>query len=48
MSGSVNRQRSPKVCRLLNQSLGVPPNRIHLNFTEVEAGNWGWNGKTFG
>jgi phenylpyruvate tautomerase len=48
LSGDVNRQLSQKVGRLLNESLGVPPNRIYLNFTEIEAGNWGWKGNTFG
>jgi phenylpyruvate tautomerase len=48
LSGDVNRQLSQKVCRLLNESLGVPPNRIYLNFTEVDAGNRGWKGNTFG
>ena len=48
LSGDVNRQLSQKVCRLLNESLGVPPDRIYLNFTDVETGNWGWKGNTFG
>jgi len=48
LSGAVNRQLSQKVCRLLNESLGVAPDRIYLNFREVEAANWGWNGNTFG
>ena len=48
LSGDVNRQLSQKVCRLLNDSLGVSPNRIYLNFTDVEAANWGWKGNTFG
>lgn len=48
LSPGVNRQLAQKICRLLNQSLGVPPGRIYLNFTEVEASNWGWDGKTFG
>lgn len=48
LSAEVNRQLSQKICRLLNQSLGVPSNRIYLNFTEVDGGNWGWDGKTFG
>ena len=48
LSGDVNRELSQKLCGLLSQSLGVPPNRIYLNFTDVEASNWGWNGKTFG
>jgi len=48
LSGEVNRQLSQKVCRLLNESLSVPQDRIYLNFTEVEAGDWGWKGTTFG
>jgi phenylpyruvate tautomerase len=48
LSGGVIRKLCQEICRLLNQSLGVPPNRIYLNFREIEAGNWGWDGKTFG
>jgi phenylpyruvate tautomerase PptA (4-oxalocrotonate tautomerase family) len=44
----VTRQLSQKVCALLAQSLPVPQDRIYLNFNEVEATNWGWNGNTFG
>ena len=42
------RKLSQKVCKLLNDSLGVPEDRVYLNFTDVEASNWGWNGSTFG
>lgn len=48
LTGEVNRKLSQQVCKLLNDSLGVPPDRIYLNFTDVEAGKWGWNGSTFG
>lgn len=48
LSDGVNRQLSEKICRLLNESLGLPSNRVYLNFTDVEAANWGWNGQTFG
>ena len=48
LTGEVNRKLSQKVCKLLNDTLGVPQNRIYLNFTEVEASHWGWNGSTFG
>jgi phenylpyruvate tautomerase PptA (4-oxalocrotonate tautomerase family) len=48
LSGDVNRLLSQKVCRLLNESLGVSQERIYLNFTDLEAGNWGWKGTTFG
>jgi phenylpyruvate tautomerase PptA (4-oxalocrotonate tautomerase family) len=48
LTGEVNRKLSQKVCKLLNDTLGVPQNRIYLSFTEVEAKHWGWNGSTFG
>lgn len=48
LTANVNRQLSEKICRLLDQSLGIPVNRIYLNFTDVAAANWGWDGKTFG
>lgn len=48
LTGEVNRKLSQQVCRLLNDSLGIAPERVYLNFTDVEAGNWGWNGSTFG
>lgn len=48
LSGETNRKLSQQVCRLLKDSLGISPDRVYLNFTDVEAGNWGWNGSTFG
>lgn len=48
LSNEVNRRLAQKICSLLKNSLGVPPDRVYLNFTDVAAGNWGWNGETFG
>ena len=48
LTTEVNRQLAQKLCALLAQSLRIPQNRIYLNFTDMEAGNWGWNGNTFG
>jgi phenylpyruvate tautomerase PptA (4-oxalocrotonate tautomerase family) len=48
LSGDVNRKLSQQVCKLLADSLGLPPDRVYLNFTDVDAGSWGWNGNTFG
>jgi phenylpyruvate tautomerase PptA (4-oxalocrotonate tautomerase family) len=48
LSGDVNRKLSQQVCKLLNDSLGLAPDRIYLNFTDVDPANWGWNGSTFG
>jgi phenylpyruvate tautomerase PptA (4-oxalocrotonate tautomerase family) len=48
LTDDVNRELSQKVCQLLHDSLGVRPSRIYLNFTDVQASRWGWNGNTFG
>ncbi len=48
LTADVNRKLSQQVCKLLNDSLGIPPDRVYLNFTDVKAGNWGFNGSTFG
>lgn len=48
LSSDANRKLSQQICKLLNDSLGIPPERVYLNFNDVEAGNWGWNGSTFG
>jgi phenylpyruvate tautomerase len=48
LSPMVNRKLSQKICDLLEHSLKISPERVYLNFTEVTASNWGWNGNTFG
>ena len=48
LGDDVNRKLSQKVCKLLKDSLGILPDRVYLNFTDLKAGNWGWNGTTFG
>lgn len=48
LNGDINRKLSQQLCKLLKDSLGIAPDRVYLNFTDVEAGNWGWNGSTFG
>jgi len=48
LNDDVNRKLSQQVCKLLGDSLGISPDRVYLNFTDVEASNWGWNGSTFG
>jgi len=48
LTPQVNRELSRKVCRLLNESLGISTERIYLNFFDIAATNWGWNESTFG
>jgi phenylpyruvate tautomerase len=47
LSRETNRKLSQQVCKLLEDSLEISPDRVYLNFTDIEAGNWGWNGITF-
>jgi phenylpyruvate tautomerase len=48
LSREVNRKLSEKVCSILHEDLGVPPERTYLNFVDTAAANWGWSGSTFG
>jgi len=48
LNGEVNRKLSQQICKLLKDSLGIPPDRTYVNFADVDAGNWGRNGSTFG
>jgi len=48
LNGEVNRKLAQQICQLLQDSLGLSPERVYLNFTDVKAANWGWNGNTFG
>lgn len=48
LTDDVNRKLTQQICHLLRDSLGISPDRIYVNFIDVKAGNWGWNGNTFG
>ena len=48
LSAEVNRKLSREVSKLLGDTLGISADRVYLNFTDVDASNWGWNGSTFG
>ena len=36
-----------KLCRYLDELLGIPSDRVYINFTDVTAENWGCDGQTF-
>lgn len=48
LNGAVNNALSAAVCSCLESELGIPGNRVYINFTDVNASDWGWNGNTFG
>ncbi|WP_017326460.1 phenylpyruvate tautomerase MIF-related protein [Synechococcus sp. PCC 7336] len=39
---------SAAFCEQLSDALGVPKNRIYIEFADAEGAMWGWNGRTFG
>ncbi len=43
-----NRDFTEKLCAFLKDQCGIPANRVYVNFTDVDANYWGWNGSTFG
>lgn len=48
LNNAINRKLSERVCALLQQQLGISPDRVYLGFTNVNAENWGWDSGTFG
>lgn len=43
-----NKAISEAVSAIVNKHLGVSGSRIFLNFADIPASSWGWNGGTFG
>ncbi|MDZ7960208.1 MAG: phenylpyruvate tautomerase MIF-related protein [Aulosira sp. DedQUE10] len=39
---------SQDFCQQINQTLGVPKNRIYIEFADAKGAMWGWDGSTFG
>ena len=45
---SVNHELTMKICALLDDHLGIAPDRVYVTFQSVAADHWGWNKATFG
>ncbi len=39
---------SSSFCELIESRTGIPTNRIYIEFEDVPASLWGWDGRTFG
>ncbi|MGR9087082.1 MAG: phenylpyruvate tautomerase MIF-related protein [Gammaproteobacteria bacterium] len=48
LSGSQAKSLSSSLCQVLNEQLGIPPDRVYIEFSNCPAEFWGWNGSTFG
>lgn len=38
---------SAALCSLVEEELGIPKDRVYIEFTDVNHSFWGWNGSTF-
>lgn len=47
MTPTQTQSMSEDFCQKINQSLGVPQNRIYIEFNDARGSMWGWNGSTF-
>lgn len=43
-----NRIFSQRICSFLESEMGISPQRVYINFFDVDAENWGWDRGTFG
>ncbi len=48
MSSESTATLSSDLCRRLSVGLGVPAERVYVEFTPAKGWLWGWNGETFG
>ncbi len=47
--GSLNPSKmASSISEFITKEIGIPSNRIYINFEDVSASNWAWDGKTFG
>lgn len=48
MNPSQTQAMSQDFCQKINAALGVPTNRIYIEFADAKGYMWGWDGSTFG
>ena len=41
------REFSARLCDLIENYLGIPRNRVYIEFSDAARNLWGWNGTTF-
>lgn len=48
MNSAQTKDMSSDFCQEISSTLGVPMNRIYIEFADAKGAMWGWNGSTFG
>ena len=47
--GSLNpSEMSKEISGFISKQIGIPINRVYINFENINPSNWAWNGRTFG
>tara|TARA_A100001388_G_C28736252_1_gene484287 strand:+ start:213 stop:545 length:333 start_codon:yes stop_codon:yes gene_type:complete len=47
--GSLNpSEMANPICSFIHEKMGIPIDKIYINFYDVPPEMWGWNGRTFG
>lgn len=47
ISSDQKTELSRRVCKIMDERLGIPPQKLYLVITCVSGENWGWNCNTF-
>lgn len=47
MTGSQTKSLSTEITREVAGRLGIPPDRVYIEFADASDYLWGWNGDTF-
>lgn len=48
LSPQQTKTMSQDFCQYISDTLGVPRNRIYIEFADAQGYLWGWDGRTFG
>jgi phenylpyruvate tautomerase PptA (4-oxalocrotonate tautomerase family) len=48
LSTTQSKSLASSLCRLLENNLQIPPERIYIEFSNCPAEYWGWKSSTFG
>ena len=48
LTREVNSKIASSLCRILEEQLHLSPASVYINFSDVQASAWGWQGELFG
>ena len=40
-------QFSGRICQFIKEQFNIPPDRVFIDFVDIQGNMFGWNGKTF-